>query len=151
MTNYGEELAYEYLIKQGYTVEDVSQNPAYYGVDIDLIATKDDEEHTIEVKWDRRMSQTGNMFIETTSSIEEGKEGWFMFCRAELLYYGDSVNRIFYIIRMDDLREYLENNITEQRNAPDYRYNGTLRKRSRGEIVSISDFTSKYQVEIVYV
>ena len=104
MTNYGEELAYECLVNQGYTVEDVTQNPAYYRLDIDLIATRDGEQHTIEVKWDRRMSQTGNMFIETTSSIEEGKEGWFMFCKADLLYYGDSVNRIFYIIRMDDLR-----------------------------------------------
>ena len=52
---------------------------------------------------------------------------------------------------MDDLREYLETTNTEQRNAPDYRYNGTLRKRSRGEIVPIKDFTSKYRVGIAYV
>ena len=151
MTNYGEENAYKYLVQQGYEVEDVSKNPEYWDQDIDLIATKDDEQMCVEVKWDSRIHQTGNMFIEISSNLEEGKDGWFLFCRADYLFYGDSINRIFYIIKMDDLREYLQQNQTEQRNAPDYRYNGTIRKRSRGEIVPIDDFTQKYKVQIAYV
>lgn len=150
MTNIGEVKAYEYLIRNGYSVQDTTENELYYSKDIDLIAIKDNKSISIEVKWDSRIHQTGNMFIETSSNVEQKKMGWYLFCQADYLFYGDSVNEIFYILKMDDLRDYLENNFTEQRNAADYKCNGSLRKLSRGELVPIADFSKKYNVQVAY-
>ena len=150
MTNLGEQYAYNYLKDIGYTVQDVTQNPAYYGKDIDFIVTKDNQSDTIEVKWDSRISNTGNMFIETSSDINKRKDGWFRFCEADYLFYGDSVNKLFYVISMEDIKDYLDKNYTEERCATDYRINGAVRKISRGDLIPIDDFKRKYKVNTIY-
>ena len=98
------------LRKNGYEVKDVSGNPNYWEKDIDLIATNTSTNitTTIEVKWDKRISATGNMFIELENPRSKGGIGWFNFCEADLLAYGDSINRIFYFIRLADLRQFIK-------------------------------------------
>lgn len=150
MTNIGEQYAFNYLVENGYSVQDVTNNPEYFYQDIDLIATDESGTHSIEVKWDKRISQTGNMFIETSSNVEEQQDGWFKFCKADLIFYGDSKNMIFYVFSLNDLKEYIDTYKTEQRSATDYRSNGSIRKLSLGEIVPIKDFSSKYNVQIIY-
>ena len=100
------------LREHGYKVLDVSGIPAYWDKDIDLIATNifTDVTTTIEVKWDSRISATGNMFIELENPRSKGGRGWFSFCEADLLAYGDATNRIFYFIRIADLRQFIEDN-----------------------------------------
>ena len=63
----GEWEAKKYLRANGADVEDVSNNPAYWKKDIDLIA----DGVSIEVKWDGAMATTGNIFIETCSDIDK--------------------------------------------------------------------------------
>lgn len=98
------------LRRNGYEVKDVSGDSDYWGKDIDLIATNTSTNitTTIEVKWDNRISATGNMFIELENPRSKGGNGWFNFCEADLLAYGDSVNRIFYFIRVADLRQFIK-------------------------------------------
>ena len=90
------------------------------------------------------------MFIETSSDINKRIDGWYRFCEADYLFYGDSVNKIFYVISMADIKDYLDNNYTEERCATDYRLNGAIRKISRGDLIPIKDFKSKYKVNTIY-
>lgn len=109
-------------------MEDTTLNPDFWSKDIDFIARKGNEEITVEVKWDSLISSSGNMFIETITDIDKGKKGWFEFCQAEYLYYGDSNNELFYVFKMDDLRQFMRDNKTEQRKAPDYNYQNRVKK-----------------------
>lgn len=98
------------LREHGYKVKDVSDNPAYYDKDIDLIATNifTDITTSLEVKWDWRLAATGNLFIELENPRSPGGRGWYIFCEADLLAYGDAINRIFYFIKVADLRNFIE-------------------------------------------
>ena len=91
----GEYLASRYLQAQGYAVEDVSLTPKYWKKDVDLIARKDNHELKIEVKWDSRIHHTGNMFIETETDVDLNKAGWFKFCEADYIFYGDEKRSLF--------------------------------------------------------
>lgn len=145
----GEYYACQYLKSQGYEVEDTTLNPDYWEKDIDFIARKGNEGISIEVKWDNRISDSGNMFIETITDIDKGKQGWFEFCKADYIYYGDSNNNLFYVFKTDDLRRFMRNNKTQQRKAPDYNYQNKVKKVSQGELVSIKDFSQQYRVQVV--
>ena len=75
-----------------YSIEDVSGNPDYWHKDIDFIATspKSGLTKTFEVKWDSRINNTGNLYLELTNVHSKGGRGWFNFCEADYLAYGDS-------------------------------------------------------------
>ena len=88
---------------RGYTVEDVSNNPQYWYKDIDFIVTSSTsgETKTFEVKWDTKVNTTGNLFLEYESLYSKGGKGWFEFCEADFLAYGDAITKVFYIIDME--------------------------------------------------
>lgn len=129
------------LREHGYIVKDVSEDPAYWEQDIDLIATSvfTQETVTIEVKWDKHLSQTGNLFIELENPRSRSGIGWFEFCLADYLAYGDAVNGIFYFMKLSDLKNYI------------YESKEDLRQRSSwdgsvGYVIPVSDvaaFTTK--------
>lgn len=102
------------LREHGYIVKDVSNNEKYFDKDIDLIATNifTGVTTTLEVKWCQCISKTGNLFIEIENprSVQWNGEGWYYHCQADLLAYGDAVNKIFYFIKVSALREYVEKN-----------------------------------------
>ena len=100
------------LREHGYTVKDVSDNPQYWDKDIDLIAFNQITGITtsLEVKWDKRIAETGNMYIETENPRSKNRLGWFRFCEADMLAYGDAINGIFYFISIAALRDYINNN-----------------------------------------
>lgn len=147
--NIGELRAYNYLQANGWTVEDVTSNEAYFDKDIDLIARSGTESLTVEVKWDNRIGQTGNMFIETVTDLDKSKAGWFLFCQADYIYYGDSVNQLFYVFKTQDLRDFVATHYTQERKAADYNYRGLLKKVSQGMLVPIKEFSQCYDVQIV--
>lgn len=126
----------KYLRANGADVEDVSNNPAYWKKDIDLIA----DGVSIEVKWDGAMATTGNIFIETCSDIDKNKPGWFNFCQADKLYYGDAKNKMFYIFDFSQLKEYIEAHKAEykERRARD------TNKYSLGWLVPIGELKDLY-------
>lgn len=94
---------------------------------------------TIEVKWDKHLSQTGNLFIELENPRSRGGKGWFDFCLADYLAYGDATNGIFYFMKLSDLKNYI------------YESKEDLRQRSSWDgsvgyvipVSSIAAFTTK--------
>lgn len=147
--NIGELRAYNYFQDNGWTVQDVTSNPEYWDKDIDLIVSSGAQSLTIEVKWDSRISTTGNMFIETVTDLDKSKDGWFSYCQADYIYYGDSINQLFYVFKTDDLRKFVSSHIMEERKAADYNYKGILKKVSQGMLVPIKEFSQSYDVQIV--
>lgn len=147
--NIGELRAYNYLQASGWAVEDVTQNQDYWDKDIDFVAQSGTERLTVEVKWDNRIAQTGNMFIETITDLDNSTGGWFSFCQADYIYYGDSVNELFYVFKTEDLRAFVSSHMMEQRKAADYNYRGVLKKVSQGMLVPIKEFSQSYDVQIV--
>lgn len=147
----GERLARQWLESRGWYVEDVSNNPEYWGQDIDLLCYDDEGAVSVEVKWDFSISKTGNMYVEHTTDIDNEKAGWYKFCCADYLYYGDGKNRQFYVFRFEHLKEYVERNKSTlpQRKAVDKDKYGEVKKVGEGYLVSIRDFTQQYPVEII--
>lgn len=141
----GEQELKDYLRANDLKVIDVSDNPQYFKKDIDLFVEQDGRKIGLEVKWDKCISYTGNMYIETLSDIEKRKDGWFNFCVADFLCYGDSVNQLYYIIALDDLHAYIDEHKEElkKRTAKDYGKNGEVTKLSLGYLVPIADFPKK--------
>lgn len=147
--NVGELRAYNYLQDNGWTVQDVTNNPEFWDKDIDFVVSSGSQSLTIEVKWDSRIHSTGNMFIETVTDLDKCKSGWFSFCQADYIYYGDSYNQLFYVFKTDDLRKFVSSHMMEERKAPDYNYRGILKKVSQGMLVPIKQFSQSYDVQIV--
>lgn len=101
----GELLFRQRMIEMGYIVEDVSGNPDYWHIDTDfLITSPSGNTRKFEVKFDSRIHQTGNLYLETANVHSRGGKGWFAFIQADFLAYGDSKKNIFYIIPVDKLR-----------------------------------------------
>ena len=124
-----------YLRALGIFVEDVSNNKDYWKKDIDLLIHNDDESVvSIEVKWDSRIADTGNLFIETITNEDTWQEGWFAYCKADFLFYGDSENKVFYVISLDDLRAVVNAKNYKTGRAKDW--NG---KPSIGLLVPLTD------------
>lgn len=92
---------------RGYEVVDVSGNPDYFYKDIDFIVTSSTSglTKTFEVKWDSRINRTGNLYLELTNIYSKEGKGWFEFCQADYLAYGDARTQTFYIIPLLELRE----------------------------------------------
>ena len=149
--NVGEKKAYDFLVSSGWKVQDLTQCEAFFGKDIDLLISRGQEQHYIEVKWDNWIHYTGNMFIETITDLDFNKDGWYKFCSAEFVFYGDSKNNLFYVYRFNDLKEYIKEEYSslQARKAPDYNSKGQLRKVSQGLLVSIEDFGKRYPVQVI--
>lgn len=103
----GEELFQRIMESRNYKVENVSNNSNFWDKDIDFIITSptSGETKTFEVKWDSRIHKTGNLYLEVLSSNSKGGLGWFEFCKADYIAYGDMKSRTFYIIPLLELKE----------------------------------------------
>ena len=103
----GEQLFQAIMSRRKYGVNNVSRNRKYWDKDIDFLITSPTTGLTksFEVKWDNRLSTTGNLYLELSNVHSKNGLGWWRFCEADYLAYGDAVNREFYIIPLVDLRE----------------------------------------------
>ena len=129
----GEALFKERISSLNYSVEDVSNCSDYWYRDIDFIVTSPTSglTRTFEVKWDSRINSTGNLYLELTNVRSKGGRGWYEFCEADYLAYGDAAAQVFYIIPFAALKE---------------RVSSSMRKRyahcgddSTGLLVAIAD------------
>ena len=104
---YGENLFQEIMKGRGYEVQNVSGDPQYWYKDIDFIVTSSTSglTKTFEVKWDSCINRTGNLYLELTNIHSKEGKGWFEFCQADYLAYGDARTQTFYIIPLLELRE----------------------------------------------
>ena len=109
MTNgkQGEQLFQQIMQQRGYHVEDVSNNPTYWSKDIDFIITSpySGSTKTFEVKYDSKLNKTGNLYLELLNANSQNGDGWFEFCQADYVAYGDAVTDTFYIIPLLELKE----------------------------------------------
>lgn len=110
--NAGEEEFINLFTGAGYQITDVTDKPQYWYKDIDFLVTNPYTDFTFsfEVKWDRRLADTKNLYLETENPRSKGGAGWFVFCEADYLAYGDAVNNCFYIFKMEELRAYVRKN-----------------------------------------
>ena len=78
----GEILFAQMMREGGYTVADVSGDSEYWHKDIDFLITSPTTGaiKAFEVKWDSRINQTGNLYLELTNVNSKGGKGWFEFC-----------------------------------------------------------------------
>lgn len=158
--NEGEQQLKDWFRAKGHYVIDVSDNPNFWDKDIDLLVTHKDvieEPTTIEVKWDSKIARTGNLFIEhhqvkvdTWGYEQEEEDGWFHFCKAGLLFYGDAVQKVYYVFKFKELKQYVYENRKKwrQATAKDYYFWGDLRKVSLGWLVPLEELRENvgYQV-----
>lgn len=102
----GEQLFSRIMQERSYVVQDVSNNPSYWSKDIDFIVTSPVTNLTksFEIKWDSRINSTGNLYLELTNVNSKQGRGWFEFCEADYLAYGDACAQVFYIISLADLK-----------------------------------------------
>ena len=75
----GEALVASLFQSIGYNIQDVTRDAAYFAKDIDLIATKGEEQLLLEVKADSKVAATGNICIETIGNIAANKKGWILY------------------------------------------------------------------------
>ena len=94
------------MINNGYRVEEVTNNPNFWSKDIDFIVTSpfSGEQKTFEVKFDSKINRTGNLYLEFLNAHSNNCSGWFEFCKADYLAYGDAVTEEFYVVPMPELR-----------------------------------------------
>ena len=89
-----------------YQVEDLTGNPAYFDKDIDFLVINPEtgNRRAYEVKSDSRISQTGNLFIETWNRNSPKQNGWYKFCEADYIAYFDFQQKFFHCFSFADLR-----------------------------------------------
>ena len=106
----GERLFKERMSAQGYTIQDVSENEEYFDKDIDFIITSPTTQltKTIEVKWDFKINNTGNLYLELFNKNSKGGLGWYKFCQADYVAYGDALARCFYVVPFAELKARVE-------------------------------------------
>lgn len=107
MTNskYGEQLFAQRMKERGCEIEDLTDKEDYWKLDIDFRITNSTGTNTFEVKWDSKINSTHNFFVECSSTHNYGCLGWFDFCEADWLAYGDAITEQFHCIKMEDLRQ----------------------------------------------
>lgn len=103
----GELLFQKRMEQKGYEVKDVSKDSLFWNKDIDFIITSPatGAVKTFEVKWDGRIHKTNNLYLELANAHSAGGLGFFEFCQADYLVYGDSVNKVFYVFSLLELKE----------------------------------------------
>lgn len=137
--NLGETLFEKYYkSKEGYIVENTTANPEYFSKDIDFFVTNPSgHRKSFEVKYDSRVAYTGNLYLEIWNkhSSHAQYRGWWLFCEADFLFYGDAQNSKFYVFDVKELREKLgtiNTRITYCRDC----YG---QPESKGQLVKLSD------------
>lgn len=135
----GENLFSDIMKSRGYSVVDVSGNPEYWDKDIDFVITSPTSGLTksFEIKWDSCIGRTGNLYLELTNIHSKGGQGWYQFCKADYLAYGDARKKQFYIIPMQELRKRV--------NELPYRQ-GKCGYDSIGQLVSLEDIRDLVEI-----
>ncbi|MGM9543602.1 MAG: hypothetical protein ACI3T9_01330 [Romboutsia timonensis] len=140
--NAGEYELKKWLRAHSCAVEDVSDNPKYWAQDIDLFVTPEYlcyKPFSAEVKWDNRISDTGNLYIELRNPRSKEGRGWYYFCKADYIFYGDSVNQKFYIFKREELFDFIKLNKDKLRW-------GATNDGSQGLLVPLEEVKGLYTV-----
>lgn len=111
---YAERQVYNYFSTQDNVllVRDISNDPMGIKNDIDLeLLLVDGTKVTVQVKRDsniKRTSQGGRMFVQNVQHKYLNHVGWLYTSQADILVYVDAAQNVGYMLRMEDLRNYVE-------------------------------------------
>lgn len=89
-----QEIVKRHLESRGNKIVDVSQVKEYQKIDIDFLISKGNQQTTLEVKKDKSLFRTGNIFIEC--GFQRGdyySPGWIKYCRADYICFYDTAQR----------------------------------------------------------
>ena len=105
-SKYGEQLFKQLMEKRGHKVEDLTAEKEFQILDIDFrITSPSGITKFFEVKYDSKINTTGNLFIEFFNAHNYGGLGWYEFCKADFISYGDAHTNTFYCFLLEDLRQ----------------------------------------------
>ncbi len=96
------------LEANNFIVIDRREQPQYWVKDIDFTVSKNGFTADIEIKWDAKINDSGAMFFELLTNIQENQLGWANYTQADYIWYGDAKSQIFYIFKVDDMRQFLK-------------------------------------------
>ena len=108
--NAGEAELKQYYRENGYKVKDVSLDRYYQVRDTDILVLINGKWVGIEIKYDSRIHETNNLYFEVYNEEKHNGLGWTLFTKTDLLAYGDSYNKLYYIFNFNDLKSYVLNN-----------------------------------------
>ena len=86
-----QEIVKAHLESRGSKIVDVSQDRDYQKKDIDFLVYKGTDMTTLEVKKDKNLYRTGNIFVEC--GWQRGNyftKGWLLYCEADYIAYYDT-------------------------------------------------------------
>ena len=92
------------------------------------------------------------MFLELITDVQQNRIGWANYTQADFIFYGDAVNKLFYIYSVDDMRQFLEEHKGEYKilTADDYNHlTGEIKKSSNGAIVPIGLFKQYVKTQVL--
>ena len=102
----GEQRFKQLMEKRGHIVEDLTAEKEFQIVDIDFrITSPSGITKFFEVKYDSKINSTGNLFVEFFNAHNYGGLGWYEFCKADFIAYGDAHTNTFYCFLLEDLRQ----------------------------------------------
>lgn len=105
-----EQIVKRHLESRGHTIEDVTNIPYYWNIDIDFIITNKDtiNSTTLEVKRDDNIFKTGNLFFEIGFDKDTHySEGWLEKCKAEYICFYDALKRQGIIVNFKRIKPIL--------------------------------------------
>ena len=104
-----QEIVRKHLAKRGNRLIDVSQDKAYQKKDIDFLVYKGDKMTTLEVKKDKNLFRTRNIFVEC--GFQRGNyfsSGWLSYCEADYICYFDTAANRGVIVDREKLLHLLD-------------------------------------------
>lgn len=139
---YGEHIFQELMTQKGYQVQNVSKNPEYYYKgDFIITSPTTGAVKLFEVKWDSKIQDTKNLYLELSNNNSKDGEGWWKFCKADYLAYGNANTHTFYIFNLLELHQRVEELPKEY---------GQCGSDSVGYLVNLKDVEDLYKVERYY-
>lgn len=102
----GEKIFYNFFSEFNKVI-DVSENEKFQSCDIDFIVN---DKYYIELKTSATIEKNKAITIELITNKKENKKGWFLSSRADVFFFLDINNLIFYACRADELRELYQQN-----------------------------------------
>ena len=109
----GEKIFSDFMSRIGIKFTDVSEDENYQSDDVDFLVSskKLGRDVGVEVKNDRWIHRTGNVFFETVSNVDFDTQGCFSKSKADFMAIVSEDEHSIYFIKMVPLREFVEKNM----------------------------------------
>ncbi|WP_194190312.1 hypothetical protein [Clostridium chrysemydis] len=140
----------KYLESTGWNVTNVEGDKAYQILDIDLVAEKDGETVTIEIKADT-YKNTPNYFCETVSNTSKGTKGCFYATKSDYIFYYFMEKYELHVIPTQEAQTWLRLNESNYKevSVKTTGSKGEFWYSNQGRLVKQSDLQSAVDVQII--